>query len=201
MSPIFKSSFRKKAVLNIVLMISLNVVVIYLICSWFFNVKYFKNPSYQPPSKKDLFMAKENVKHKVNQNLKNILFRHKLAQDEILLKSKQFQPQKVYLDEKTSQGVNLSVNLEQEDLFEEILSTLDQLYPDQYYNDVEDYIIQHIIIERAIKRIKDLKISGADPSYQNYTEQFLLKARKRGYDIQLNQNLDIISMKKVSQHF
>ncbi len=88
------------------------------------------------------------------------------------------------------------VSLEQERQFDEILKLMEA--DDEDEHDIENQVARYRLIERKIK--EPLEQEHDEDSRELFIQKFLENARRGGYEIQLNEDLKVISIKKSTLH-
>ena len=87
------------------------------------------------------------------------------------------------------------VNLEQERQFDEILQLMKSQESDE---DIESIVKKYQLIERKIKEPLEEELD--EDSREMFIQQFLQNARDGGYEVQLSEDLKVISIRKIRRY-
>lgn len=198
---IIRSTAHRERRSNLIKWVILEILILGGVYYFFFykhNKEVEQKTLIQVPPQSEI-RIKKNVQQKIQQNLQAIQFKHKLAQDEIAQKKDQYNQTDYQTDPSknldASSGLEQDISLEQEDLFSDILTTIRKNFSQgEYYEDIEDRVERYKLVEDKVKSIRS--IVGPDEE-DLYVENLLKKVREEGYEVKLNDDLQIISIKKI----
>jgi len=149
-----------------------------------------------PQAEKDSLTNKE-IKEQIQKDYKSNLLKHQMAEDSARYKKNKFtageepaNPEDYTLKE----GVNLS----QDESFDDLLNILKKTEADTD-EDIEDRIASYRIIEEKIQNFQrnpQDSTTNSDPRTA-FAREFIENARKGGYEVKLDNNFKVKSVKKL----
>ena len=176
----------------------------------FFNIYRENNPAKKPDTlsknKKENPLQQsppalidKNIKKQIQEDYKTNLLKQKMAEDSALHKKNKYIAKEAPAD---SEDYTLKdgVNLSQDESFDNLLSIL-KTAEEETDEDIEDRIARYHIIEKQIQNFQgrpeeNTKAPAEDPS-KTYAQEFIENARKGGYEVRLDDNFKIKSVKKI----
>ena len=152
----------------------------------------------KPPVEENPVLSDEMIQKKIKKHSKTIQLKKKLDRDQTLFKAQSTKLNKkipldnALLDNRfTSKG---GVDLDQEELFKDLLSDMDHT---DDYEDIEDHIASYQKYQKIEETLKSYKEEKTEDETDIFVQEFLNTAKEQGYLIQLNDNLDVESIKKI----
>lgn len=169
----------------------------------FYQNKDALNPN-QPTSKMQdpSALTDKDIKKQIQKDYKSNLLKRKMAEDSARYKKKAYispkNPQKSLENYNLKEGVHLS----QDESFDELLDVLKK-EEEIEEDDIEDRIARYRIIEEKIQSFQEkLNDSTSHPldketdSRKRYAQEFIENARRGGYEVKLDENFKVKSVKK-----
>lgn len=151
-----------------------------------------------------LLLSEKEIKKKIQKHLDETRIKNNINRDKILLNSYKNTPAyDFFLENKKPPLLHeSSIDLSQEKHFEDLLSLIDNVdNKNSYYNDIEDEVTQYEIKEAKNKfeKINEhlKKIQASENQNQEFIKNFIINARKKGYIVKINKNLQVISVKRI----
>ena len=155
----------------------------------------------RPPSS----ISDNEIQSKVKSNFQKIRLKKQIAKDNAvqegppldLLIEEESESQRVLTGRYPSKP---GVELDQERLFDEVIAEiegLELLEEERGSEDIENQISRYQNIEDKLKLYQQTQTAVKDEN-TNFIEAFVENARKKGYAVEINESLDVVSVKKIN---
>ena len=139
-------------------------------------------------------LSDEMIQKKIKEHSEQTYFKNKLMRENILFEAqKQTPPESSAFGEDSLDDrfdSKAGVDLSPEPLFDELLAAIETSEPPAY-QDIEDEIQNFEPIESTLKSYKE---ENTEDNTDFFVQEFLKLARKRGYNIELDEDLNVISI-------
>ncbi len=159
----------------------------------------FSEKEGRPQQKKTSTLMDKNIKKQIQKDYKTNLLKQKMAQDSARYKKNQYvaKPASAKPEDYTlKDGVDLS----QDPSFDDLLSIL-KTAEEESGGDIEERIAGYRIIEKKIQNFQGKPEEDSDDDIdprKAYAQEFIENARKGGYEVKLDDNFKVKSVKKMN---
>ena len=139
----------------------------------------------------------KKMEEQIQRDYRSNLLKLRMAEDSVLHQKNKFVIEKQSAEAKGDYSIKDGINLAQDESFDKLLDILKGAETDTN-EDIEDRIARYRIIEEKIQNAKT-QVSpdhGVDPR-KAFAKEFIANARKGGYEVQLDDNFKVKSVKKV----
>lgn len=147
----------------------------------------------EPPS-----LTNKEIQEQIQKDYKSNLLKHQLAEDSARHRKNKFTAGEEPADSKEDYALKEGVNLSQDESFDDLLNILKKTEAETD-EDIEDRIARYRIIEEKIQNFQGNpqdNTTNVDPRIA-FAREFVENARKGGYEVQLDDNFKVKSVKKL----
>ena len=162
-------------------------------------VKDKKESQQKVQPKKPSFTDKE-IQKQIQEDYKSNLLKRQMSEDEARHKKNKYIPKGTPVDE--SYTLKDGVDLSQDESFDNLLSILKEA-EEETDEDIEDRIARYHIIEKKIQNFQGVPNPNNKQEdteidqKQIFAQKFIENARKGGYEVKLDNNFKVKSVKKI----
>ena len=170
----------------------------------FYQNKEASHSSLENQKDKSSDLTNKDIKKQIQQDYKSNLLKRRMAEDSARYQKKTYISKEA--SEKSLEDYTLKdgVSLSQDESFDELLDVLKT--EEETEEDIEDRIARYRIIEEKIQSLEkpqDKKSDSQEEEEANtdprktYAEEFIENAKRGGYEVKLDENFKIKSVKKI----
>ena len=157
-----------------------------------------KDSQPQVEQKTPSFTNKE-IQEQIQKDYKSNLLKRQMAEDSARYKKSKLTAEEKPAGSKEDYALKDGVDLSQDKSFDDLLNILKEAEAETG-EDIEDRIARYRIIEEKIQNFQGNPQSNTDKTDPRvaYAQEFIDNARKGGYEVQLDNNFKVKSVKKIS---
>lgn len=143
-------------------------------------------------------LTNKEIQEQIQKDYKSNLLKRRMIEDEARHKKNKLITKEQPADTKEDYSIKDGVNLSQDESFDKLLDILKEAETETD-EDIEDRIARYRIIEEKIqsfqRKPQDNTDNGVDPR-KAFAREFIANAKKGGYEVQLDNNFKVKSIKK-----
>jgi len=149
-----------------------------------------KKPKQEKPS-----LTSKEIQEQIQKDYRSNLLRRQITEDEFRHKKNKVVTEGQPAHSKEDYTLKDGVHLSQDESFDSLLKLLEETETD---NDIKDRIARYRIIEETIQNFQEKGSApdNVDPR-KTFAREFIENARKGGYEVQLDNNFKVKSVKKI----
>ena len=149
----------------------------------------------------------KDIQKQIQQDYKSNLLKRQMIADEFRYKKHKYIPEKPPENSREDYTLKDGVHLSQDESFNDLLSALQTTEDAEAEEDIEEHIARYHIIEEKIQKNfqettqetpQDTTPEDTDPK-KTYAQEFIENARRGGYEVKLDANLKVKSVKKINK--
>ncbi|MDE0151723.1 MAG: hypothetical protein OXK80_04410 [Bdellovibrionales bacterium] len=145
-------------------------------------------------------LTNKEIQEQIQKDYKSNLLKRRMAEDEAHHKKNKLITEEQPADAKEDYSIKDGVNLSQDESFDKLLDILKEAETETD-EDIEDRIARYRIIEEKIQSVQrkpqdNTQDNSVDPR-KTFAQEFIVNARKGGYEVQLDNNFKVKSVKKI----
>lgn len=145
-------------------------------------------------------LTDKDIKKQIQQDYKSNLLKRRMAEDSARYQKKTYISKEASKKSREDYTLKDGVSLSQDESFDELLAVLKT--EEETEEDIEDRIARYRIIEEKIQNLETPQDktsdqeSDVDPR-EIYAQEFIENARRGGYEVKLDKNFKVKSVKKI----
>ena len=148
-------------------------------------------------------LTDKDIKKQIQQDYKSNLLKRRMAEDSARYQKKTYISKEASKKSREDYTLKDGVNLSQDESFDELLDVLKT--EEETEEGIEEHIARYRIIEEKIQSLEnpqdktsDSQEEGADIDPREiYAQEFIENAKRGGYEVKLDKNFKVKSVKKI----